>query len=143
GADARTAIWSRATANLAPDVIIVDDDHALTEMLQFAMRSSGLTNRAFDNGRAALEAILAMHTLGRRPLVLLDVDLPGIDGYTLHERLRVERPGAFQVVFLTVHSAEAEQIRALRAGALDYIVKPLNLRILMAKVPLWVGRMPP
>ena len=143
GADARTGIWSRATANLAPDVIIVDDDHALAEMLQFAMRSSGLTNRAFDNGRAALEAILAMHTLGRRPLVLLDVDLPGIDGYTLHERLRVERPGAFQVVFLTVHSAEAEQIRALRAGALDYILKPLNLRILMAKVPLWVGRTPP
>ena len=133
-------IWSRETANLAPDVIVVEDDHALAEMIQFALRSTGLSHRAFDNGRAALDAILAMHTLGRRPLLLLDIDLPGIDGYTLHERLRIERPGVFQVVFMTVHAAEAEQIRALRAGALDYIVKPLNLRILMAKVPLWVNR---
>jgi DNA-binding response OmpR family regulator/HPt (histidine-containing phosphotransfer) domain-containing protein len=133
-------IWSRESANLAPDVIVIEDDRALADMLQFALRSTGLTHRVFDNGRAALDAILAMNTLGRRPLLLLDVDLPGIDGYTLHERLRVERPGAFQVVFITVHAAEAEQIRALRAGALDYILKPLNLRILMAKVPLWVER---
>ena len=133
-------VWSRDSANLAPDVIVVEDDRALADMLQFALRSTGLTHRVFDNGRAALDAILAMNTLGRRPLLLLDVDLPGIDGYTLHERLRVERPGAFQVVFITVHAAEAEQIRALRAGALDYILKPLNLRILMAKVPLWVER---
>ena len=95
------------------------------------------TSRAFDNGRVALQELLALRTGATRLFVLLDVDLPGMDGYTLHERLREERPGAFDVVFITVHASESDQLRALRAGAMDYIMKPLNLRILMAKMSSW------
>jgi DNA-binding response OmpR family regulator len=74
------------------------------------------------------------------PLVLLDVDLPGLDGFSLHERLRVERPGVFTTIFLTARAGEAEQLRAYRAGAIDYVAKPVNLRILMAKLPSWLDR---
>jgi DNA-binding response OmpR family regulator len=129
--------WQRGEALAAPDVIVVEDDPALSEMLQYALRATGFTSRAFDNGRVALQELLALRTGATRPFVLLDVDLPGMDGYTLHERLREERPGAFDVVFITVHASESDQLRALRAGAMDYIMKPLNLRILMAKMSSW------
>jgi len=81
-----------------------------------------------------------MHTGNRRPVILLDVDLPGMDGHSLHERLHEERPGAFVVVFLSVHSGEGDQVRALHAGAWDYLAKPLNVRVLMAKLPIWITR---
>ena len=90
-----------------------------------------------DDGLIALKALTDYDTSGRRPIVLLDVDLPGIDGYTLHERLRVLRPGDYSVIFVTVHHSETDQLRALRAGALDFLAKPVNLRILMAKLTSW------
>ena len=72
--------------------------------------------------------------------MLLDIDLPGMDGHSLHERLRLERPGTFQVVFISLHTSEADQLRALQGGALDYLTKPLSLRILMAKLAVWRER---
>jgi DNA-binding response OmpR family regulator len=132
--------WHAESANVAPDVIVVEDDPALSDMVQYALRAAGFSFRAFRTGPEALDGMLAMRTMGRRPLVLLDVDLPGMDGHSLHERLRLERPGIFRVVFVSVHSSEAEQIRALKAGALDYIPKPLSLRVLTAKIPVWLER---
>src|SRR2546422_5906775 len=49
------------------------------------------------------------------PLLLLDVDLPALDGYSIFDTLQRERPGAFRVVFTTVHGDEAEQLRGLRS----------------------------
>lgn len=132
--------WTLADDAVAPDVIIVEDDAALSEMVQYALRAGGFTYRAFSDGKAAHDALVAMRTGTRRPVVLLDVDLPGMDGHSLHERLRVERPGVFVVVFISVHSGEGDQVRALNAGAWDYLPKPINLRVLMAKLPSWVSR---
>jgi CheY-like chemotaxis protein len=130
------------SAAQVPDVIVVEDDGPLQEMILYALRAGGFSVAAFAEGPRALEALLAMPvpTDGRRPLVLLDVDLPGMDGHSLHERLRVQRPGVFGFVFQTVHGGEAEQVRALTNGALDYVVKPLNLRVLLAKIPMWIRR---
>ncbi len=138
---AQSEIASDANGEV-PDVIVIEDDGPLQEMILYALRSGGFSVSAYSEGPRALEALLAMPapTDGRRPLVLLDVDLPGIDGHSLHERLRVQRPGAFGFVFQTVHGGEAEQVRALTNGALDYVVKPLNLRVLLAKIPIWLRR---
>lgn len=129
--------WRPHEAMLAPDVVVVEDDPDLSAMLQYALRAAGFSFRAFSNGRLALDHLLAMKVQGKRPFVLLDVDLPGMDGYTLHERLAAERPGVFSVVFVTVHAGESDQLRALRGGAVDYLTKPLNLRILLAKMAAW------
>lgn len=128
------------TDGSGPDVIVVEDDVALRDMLVYALRTTGRSVEAFASGPEALSALLAMPIPSgpRRPLVLLDVDLPGLDGHSLHERLRVERPGAFAVVFQTVHAGEVEQLRALHGGAVDYVIKPLNLRVLLAKLPVWM-----
>ena len=134
--------WTRNDSAIAPDVILVEDDPSLSDMIQYALKATGLTFSAFDNGNVALDALRHYNTEGRRPIVLLDVDLPGIDGYTLHERLRVERPADYAIVFVTVHAGETDQLRALRAGAMDYITKPVNLRILMAKMTSWLALSP-
>ena len=131
--------WRRQEAGLAPDVILIEDDAALSDMVQYVLRSAGLAFRAYANGEKALDALLAFRTEGRRPLVLLDVDLPGLDGHSVHERLRAERP-EYAVVFITGHAGEGDQVRALRAGALDYVSKPLSFRTLAGKIPLWRQR---
>lgn len=139
-AGTRVHPWQPGDARLAPDVIVVEDDAALADMLRYALDTHGYSHRVFGTGTEAHAALVAMRPrAGRRPLVLLDVELPGLDGHSLHERLRVERPGTFAVVFATVHGSEGEQLRALRAGALDYIVKPVSLRVLMAKIPIWMA----
>lgn len=132
----------RATEQTSPsratELVIVEDDPSLVEMLSYAFTTAGLSFRHFGTGPDALHGLLTMEVGQRRPVLLLDVDLPGLDGFSLHERLRVERPGAFTTVFLTARAGEAEQLRAYRAGAIDYVPKPVNLRILMAKLPSWL-----
>lgn len=123
-----------------PDLIIVEDDATFVEMLRYALESAGFTFMHYATGPDALTGLLSLPVGPRIPIILLDVDLPGLDGFSLHERLRVERPGVFATVFLTARSGEAEQLRAYRAGAIDYVPKPVNLRILMAKIPSWLER---
>jgi DNA-binding response OmpR family regulator len=109
-------------------------------MLRYTLQATGYSYTHYGAGPEALAALLALKTGKRRPVVLLDVDLPGLDGFSLYERLRAARPDAFAVVFFTVHAAEAEQLRAFRAGVIDYVTKPVNMRILMAKIPSWLAR---
>lgn len=129
--------WSETDGGIAPDVIVVEDDAALADLVTFALASRGLSNVVYSTGPAALEGLRTMKARGRNPILLLDVDLPGLDGFSLFEQVRVERPGFFRAVFMSVHASEADQLRALRAGALDYLAKPLSLRVLMAKISSW------
>lgn len=132
--------WDPADTGVAPDVVVVEDDAALADLLTFALAARGLTWIRYSTGPEALEGMRGMRVRDRSPLVLLDVDLPGLDGFSLYERLRVERPGVFRAVFISVHATEADQLRAIRAGALDYLAKPLSLRVLMAKIVGWRAR---
>jgi DNA-binding response OmpR family regulator len=129
--------WDTADAGIAPDVVVVEDDPALADLLGYALTSRGLTHVVYRRGPDALAGLLALQVHERRPVVLMDIDLPGLDGFSLFERLRVDRPRDFRVVFISVHASEGDQLRALRAGALDYIVKPVSLRVLMAKIAVW------
>ena len=123
-----------------PDVVVVEDDPALAELLEYGLRSRGYHFASFRNGREALDHLLALDTGSARPLLLLDVDLPALDGYSIFAALERERPGTYRVVFTTVHGDESEQLRGLEAGALDYLVKPISLRVALEKVRRWVGR---
>jgi CheY-like chemotaxis protein len=125
-----------------PEVIFVEDDPALADLLTFGLEARGYRFRHFRNGREALDVLRSMSTAGapQPPLLLLDVDLPALDGYSIFEELQQECPGKFRVVFTTVHGSETEQLRGLEAGAMDYMVKPMSLRVALEKIRRWVGR---
>ena len=134
-----TAASTRAETD-APEVIVVEDDPALAGLLEYGLRARGYRFVTFRNGREALDALLALDVGDRQPLLLLDVDLPALDGYSILDRLTRECPGRYRVVFTTVHGDESEQLRGLEAGALDYLVKPISLRVALEKIRRWVGR---
>jgi len=125
-----------------PEVIVVEDDPALAELLTFGLEARGYRFAHFRNGREALDLLKTMDTRGspQPPLLLLDVDLPALDGYSIFEELQQQCPGKFRVVFTTVHGSETEQLRGLEAGAMDYMVKPMSLRVALEKIRRWVGR---
>jgi len=137
GVAART--WGAKAGDLSPDVVIVEDDPDLLRMLEFAVQSLGTTYRTFTNGTEALDALRTMPAIGQRILLLLDYNLPGMDGATVHEYLRQERPDDFVAVFCTLHATEAVQVRALTMGAVDFLPKPVNFRVLAAKLPIWLA----
>jgi len=117
--------------------VLVESDVALSGMIRTALQSIGLSVSVHDTGNAALEALLALPNDGIRRVVLLAIDLAGLDGHTVHERLHTLRPDAFVVAFMSGRGEDVEQIRALRAGAIDYLVKPVSVQVLMAKVEVW------
>lgn len=133
---------SAAESSEVPEVIVVEDDPALAELLTFGLEARGYRFLAFRNGREALDLLKTMDTHGspQAPLLLLDVDLPALDGYSIFEELQQDCPGKFRVVFTTVHGSETEQLRGLEAGAMDYMVKPMSLRVALEKIRRWVGR---
>jgi CheY-like chemotaxis protein len=123
-----------------PEIIVVEDDPTLAELLTFGLEARGYRFVLYRNGREALDALRALETHGQTPLLLLDVDLPALDGYAIFHALQEDHPGKFRVVFTTVHGTESEQLRGLEAGALDYLVKPMSLRVALEKIRRWVGR---
>ena len=123
-----------------PEVIVVEDDPALADLITFGLEARGYRFVHFRNGRQALDFLRTMETQGTAPLLLLDVDLPALDGYSIFEALQQECPGKFRVVFTTVHGSESEQLRGLEAGAIDYMVKPISLRVALEKIRRWVGK---
>lgn len=132
--------WQLDTAQATPEVVVVEPDTLLSEMLQYGLRSLGHSCRAIDTGNDALDTLRRMPPTARPILVVTDVELAGLDGHSLHERLRVERPGAFEFVFLTNHASEGEQLRALDAGARDYLIKPMSVRVLLARLTRLLSR---
>jgi len=113
---------------------------ALAELLEYGLRSRAYRFACYRDGGEALGDLLALETGESHPLLLLDVDLPVVDGYAIFEALERERPGAYRVVFTTARGDESEQRRGLEAGALEYLVKPISLRVALEKIHRWVGR---
>ena len=111
----------------APIAIIADDEDLGRLLLAETAEASGLRALSFDDGAAALNAALS-HEVA---IVLLDVDMPGMDGYAVCRRLRAEaRFASVPIVMVTGHEDSAAITRAFEAGATDFISKPVNWALL-------------
>jgi FixJ family two-component response regulator len=108
-------------------------------MLAFAFQQLGLAWQTYDSGSTLLDALLRAPAGARPSVVVLDVDLPGVDGHAILERLSVERPDAYLIVVLSSHADESVIVRSLLSGALDHLAKPFNVRVLMAKLQRWTA----
>jgi diguanylate cyclase (GGDEF)-like protein len=111
----------------APIAIIADDEDLGRLLLAETAEASGLRAMSFDDGAAALNAALSQEVA----IVLLDVDMPGMDGYAVCRRLRAEaRFASVPIVMVTGHEDAAAITRAFEAGATDFISKPVNWTLL-------------
>ncbi len=116
-----------------PRVLIVDDNTASRRLLAAALKSAGFTALQASDGADALAAI------GSTPpdIVLLDLEMPGLDGTETCERIRSHedpRVRELPVVMLTAHDSEEEEVRCLEAGANDFLAKPVGRAALTARI---------
>jgi len=110
-------------------VFVVDDDPGVRRSLSRVLREEGFDVRAFESA----EAFLARPDMTSRGCLVLDVSLPGLDGLALQSRL-FEAGQAMPIVFLTGHGDIPMSVRAIKAGAADFLTKPVASEALLAAV---------
>jgi two-component system, OmpR family, response regulator len=117
-------------------VLIVDDDRALRKLLRSYLEQESIAVIEAGSGEDALATI----TRAAPGLVLLDVRLPGIDGFEVLRRLDASNTRV-PVMLVTSLEDEVDQLVAYRLGAIDYVVKPVSPKVLAAKVKAFVNRL--
>lgn len=124
-----------------PSILVVEDDEHIADLLRFLLERQGYHVDVRVDGRAALSAI--NHSQAPPCMILLDVMLPFIDGFELVTAIR-QREGweSVPLVMLTAKTTESDIVRALDAGANDYIVKPFQPNELMARVRRYLKPVP-
>jgi DNA-binding response OmpR family regulator len=115
-------------------VLVIEDDQAGRELLRQLLERAGLEPLEAQDGIEGLRMLYAQ----RPDLVVLDVGLPGLDGWRVLERIRelTDVP----VLMLTAHSAELERVRGLKGGADDYVTKPFSPQELLARIEALLRR---
>src|SRR5205085_1694229 len=113
---------------------VVDDDEDIRTLVATLLERTGATVRQAGDGREGLREFHAW----RPDLVVLDVNMPGLDGWTVLERIR--DMSNVPVIMLTARGAELERVRGLQAGADDYMVKPFGRQELVARVQALLRR---
>lgn len=108
-------------------ILIVDDDTNICELLRLYIEKEGYEASIANDGETALK----MFDSFGPDLLLLDIMLPGLDGYELLEYLR---PTGTSVIFITAKGSLGDRVKGLRLGADDYIVKPFEIAELVARV---------
>jgi DNA-binding response OmpR family regulator len=113
------------------EILIVDDEPSIVVPIQFLMEQQGYSVIIAENGHDALDMIYKYIP----DLILLDIMLPGIDGYEVCEIVRLNpKLRSVKVIFLTAKGREVEIAKGLALGADAYITKPFSNAELVAKV---------
>lgn len=110
-------------------ILVVDDDLELLRLIAFALRQAGYMVLEAQDGPQAL----AVFERERPDLVVLDVNLPRLNGFEVLKKIRAASEG-LPVMMLTVRTGEEDQVRGLDLGADDYLGKPFSPRTLLARV---------
>jgi len=111
-------------------ILIVDEDASLGKFLCQELHEKSFDVEVVKDGETALAALRGA---GRQDLVILDLDLPRLDGMSLIQRVRPERP-RLPILVLTARSRVEDKVLAFQSGADDFMVKPFSLAELMARV---------
>jgi DNA-binding response OmpR family regulator len=120
-------------------IVVVDDDPAVLRAVTAVLEAAGYRVEGARDQHEALRAVLA----DPPALVVLDVNMPGLDGWELCDILRRQsHTRDVPVLFLTGRADLRDQITAMQVGGSDYVTKPFRPEELRAKVEAWVGRRP-
>ena len=115
-------------------ILVIEDEADIASALRAVLESGGLQVLTAGDGRAGLRSFHA----GRPAVVLLDIGLPVLDGWSVLDRIR--ELSDVPVLILTSHGLEAEKVRGLRAGADDFVTKPFSNAELLARVEALLRR---
>ena len=112
-------------------ILIVDDDATSLNILNLLLSSEGYQVRPADNGPLALASVAA----GCPELILLDICMPGMDGFEVLRRLTAEQEyHSIPVIFLSAVTEIEQRVKGLKLGAVDFIAKPFQREELLARV---------
>lgn len=109
------------------NILIAEDEHLIARLIEMTLTRAGYTCTVAEDGRTAADLI----EKNNFDMALLDIMLPGLDGYALLESLR---PQGVPVIFITAKSAVKDRVLGLRLGADDYITKPFAAEELVARM---------
>ena len=109
-------------------ILIVEDDHAISDAVALNMQFVGYGYAVFDDGKKAADSLADDHAYD---LALLDIMLPGIDGFELFSYMEKYN---IPVIYMTAKTDSASEIKGLMDGAEDYIVKPFDMLTLMVRI---------
>jgi len=111
-------------------VLFVEDDATIRAYLSQGLREAGYAVDAVEDGEVALSLVQGVDY----DVVVLDINLPGIDGFEVCARIRQWRAPGPPILFLTAREAVEDRVRGLDSGAEDYIVKPFAFAELLARL---------
>ena len=114
-------------------ILIVDDEKAICDLIELNLSASGYLCMTAQDGLKAIELI----DKEKFDLLLLDIMLPGVDGYDI---LEYARPYKIPVIFITAKHEVKERVKGLKLGADDYLVKPFDVVELVARVEVVLRR---
>ena len=115
-------------------ILVVDDESDIRELLRELLGRAGYEVAVAEDGRAGLRDLFAAHP----DLVILDVNMPGLDGWQTLERIR--DVSEVPVLMLTARTGELEKVRGLTRGADDYVTKPFGRQELLARIQALLRR---
>jgi PAS domain S-box-containing protein len=128
------------TKKLTGSILLAEDGIDNQRLLAYHLRKAGASVEVADNGRIALEKIVAAAGRGERfDLLLTDMQMPEMDGYTLCRRLR-QMGSRMAIVALTAHAMSDDREKCLVAGCDDYVTKPIEKGLLLQVCGKWMGR---
>ena len=110
-------------------ILLVEDEESLQDIIKLNLELEGYEVSAVNNGRIALEEFAAK----RFDLVILDVMLPEVDGFTICQTIRLEN-SKIPILFLTAKSSAEDRVFGLKIGGDDYLTKPFNLDEFLLRV---------
>ncbi len=119
---------------MADKILVVEDEIALQETLAYNLKRLGYDVETVGDGQSALQSARNSHP----DLILLDIMLPGIDGFEVCRILRQEM--STPVLMLTARDDEIDRVVGLEVGADDYLIKPFSMRELLARVKAMLRR---
>lgn len=118
-------------------ILVVDDEPAIVELIRFHLESAGFRVIAAETGPEALELARSQDPV----MIVLDVMLPGLDGFEVCRRLRLEG-NQVPILMLTARKDEVDRVLGLEFGADDYLTKPFSPREMMARIKAILRRSP-
>ena len=110
-------------------IYVVDDEESIIDFVRIYLEKEGFRVKGFKDGISAFKAIMA----GSPDLVVLDIMLPGMDGFEVCRKIRAEE-NQVPIIILTAKDEEIDKILGLELGADDYLTKPFNPRELVARI---------